>query len=91
MAPVKPAISSRRFRHAGAEGMWLSPKVTVLLTTNEATSGGPVAWVSPFPKARVVTIRLGHGREAHRHPSYRRLLRAAVIYTERIWQRNGES
>ena len=60
------------------KGMWISPANTVLLTTDAPTSDGPVAWVSPYPRARVVFIQLGHGREAHLHPAFRRLVRNAV-------------
>lgn len=58
--------------------MGISPGVTVLLETDVPTSDGPVAWVSPFPKARVVYVQLGHGREAPLHPAFRRLVRNAV-------------
>lgn len=81
--PVTAGLTDFRILDETYKGMWISPKVTVLLTTDEATSDGPVAWVSPFPKARVVTIQLGHGREAHLHPSYRRLVRNAVLWAAR--------
>ena len=81
--PVTAGLIDFRILDETYKGMWISPKVTVLLTTDEATSDGPVAWVSPYPKARVVTIQLGHGREAHLHPSYRRLVRNAVLWAAR--------
>ena len=81
--PVTAGLTDFRILDETYKGMWISPKVTVLLTTDEATSDGPVAWVSPYPKARVVTIQLGHGREAHLHPAYRRLVRNAVLWSAR--------
>ncbi len=60
--------------------MWFSPDNKVLLTTDHPTSDGPVAWISPYEKARVVTIQLGHGREAHRHPGLQRLVRNAMLW-----------
>jgi type 1 glutamine amidotransferase len=81
--PVTAGLQTFRILDETYKGMWISPKVTVLLTTDDATSDGPVAWVSPYPKARVVTIQLGHGREAHLHPSYRRLVRNAVLWASR--------
>ncbi len=81
--PVTAGLGTFRILDETYKGLWISPKVKVLLTTDEATSDGPVAWVSPYPKARVVTIQLGHGREAHGHPSYRRLVRQAVLWTAR--------
>ena len=50
----------------------------VLLATSHPTSDGPIAWVSAYPRARVVYIQLGHGSEAHRDPGYRALVRNAV-------------
>jgi type 1 glutamine amidotransferase len=81
--PVTAGLGTFRILDETYKGMWISPGVTVLLTTSDSTSDGPVAWVSPFPKARVVTIQLGHGREAHLHPSYRRLVRNAVLWAAR--------
>jgi len=60
--------------------LWISPRVRVLLRTDNPTSDGPVAWISPYPKARVVYVQLGHGREAHLHPSFRRLVGNAVLW-----------
>jgi type 1 glutamine amidotransferase len=60
------------------KGMWISPDVTVLLRTGHPTSDGPLAWISPYGKSRVVVIQLGHGSAAHRHPAYRRLVHNAI-------------
>jgi len=62
------------------KGLWLSPRIEVLLRTDNPTSDGPVAWTFPHPKARVAVIQLGHGREAHLHPSFRRLVHNAVLW-----------
>jgi type 1 glutamine amidotransferase len=53
----------------------------VLLTTDHPASDAPLAWVSAYPKARVVYVQLGHGSEAHRDPGYRRLVLNAVRWT----------
>jgi type 1 glutamine amidotransferase len=63
------------------KGMWLSPRIKVLLRTDEETSDGPVAWIGPYEKSRVVVIQLGHGREAHLHPDYQRLVRNAILWS----------
>lgn len=62
------------------EAMWISPDVTVLLETDNPTSDGPVAWVSPYEKSRVVYIQLGHGSESHLNPGYRDLVRNAIFW-----------
>ena len=58
--------------------MWISPNIKVLLETDHPTADGPVAWISPYEKSRVVYIQLGHGRRAHEHPGYRRLVHQAI-------------
>jgi uncharacterized protein len=78
--PVTAGLADFRILDETYKGMWISTKVTVLLRTDDATSDGPVAWISPYPKARIVAIQLGHGREAHLHPAYRRVVRNAVLW-----------
>jgi type 1 glutamine amidotransferase len=63
------------------KGMWISPKVQVLLKTENPTSDGPVTWISPYPKSRVVYIQLGHDHMAHRHPAYRELVKNAILWS----------
>lgn len=62
------------------KNMWISPRNTVLLRTNHPTSDGPVAWISPYEKARVVVIQLGHDHKAHLHPGLQRLVKNAILW-----------
>jgi len=62
------------------KGMWISPEVKVILETEERTSDGPLAWISPYENSRVVYIQLGHDRQAHLHPAYRELVKRAVLW-----------
>ena len=41
--------------------MWISPEVTPLLITDNPNSDSTIAWISPYPKSKVVYIQLGHG------------------------------
>jgi hypothetical protein len=63
--------------------MWISPQASVILRTNNPTSDGPLAWVSPYGKSRVVYIQLGHDQLAHRHPAYQKLVRNAIRWSAR--------
>ena len=63
------------------KGMWFAPQNTLLLTTTHPRSDGPLAWISSYPRSRVVAIQLGHGREAHVHPGYRALVRNAILWS----------
>jgi type 1 glutamine amidotransferase len=76
--PIVSAIGPMHIRDETYKGMWIRPDVKVLLRTDNPTSDGPLAWISPYGKARVVYIQLGHGAEAHRDPGYRRLVLNAI-------------
>ena len=79
--PLLAGIGRLRLNDETYKGMWISPKVTVLLKTDNPTSDPAVAWVSPYEKSRVVYIQLGHGELAHRNPGYRRLVRNAILWS----------
>jgi type 1 glutamine amidotransferase len=79
--PVTRGIRPFRIRDETYKGLWISPKVRVLLETDNPTSDGPVAWISPYDRSRVVYIQLGHDRNAHLHPDYRRLVRNAILWS----------
>jgi type 1 glutamine amidotransferase len=75
------------------KGMWISPDVKVLLRTDAPASDGPVAWISPYTKSRVVYIQLGHGESAHLDPACRVPVQDAIRWTggrldpEKKWER----
>ncbi len=78
--PVTRGIERMDILDETYKGLWLSPRIRVLLRTDEASSDGPVAWIGPYEKSRVVVIQLGHGREAHLHPDYQKLVRNAILW-----------
>jgi type 1 glutamine amidotransferase len=78
--PVTSGVKDFSIFDETYKGMWISDKVKVLATTAEQTSDGPLVWISPFAKSRVVFIQLGHGSEAHRDPNYRQLVRQAIAW-----------
>ena len=88
-ACVQPVLRHPITAHIGAmhlwdetyKGMWISPDVKVLLQSDAPTSDGPVAWISPYEKSRVVYIQLGHGRSVHLYPAYHRLVQDAIRWT----------
>jgi len=63
------------------QGMWQSPKITPLLTTNYAGSDSTVAWVGVNSTARVVCIQVGSSRETFRNHTYRMLIRNSLLWT----------
>ena len=64
-------------------GMWLSPKITPLMETENPHNDRPVVYVGPHTKARVVYIQVGHGDSTIRHPGYRRLVHNAILWAAR--------
>lgn len=79
--PITARIGTMHLRDETYKGMWISPDVKVLLRTDNPTSDGPVAWISPYAKSRVVYIELGHGETAHLYPAYRTLVQDAIRWT----------
>lgn len=79
--PVTAGVGAMRIWDETYKGMWLSPDIQVLMRTDEPTSDGPLVWISPYRKSRVVLIELGHDRSAHLHPGYRRLVRNAIRWS----------
>ena len=78
--PITKGLQDFAIHDETYKNLWISPKVDVLLTTTNPTSDGPVAWISPYAKSRVVFIQLGHGPEAHRNPNYQRLVQQAILW-----------
>ena len=78
--PITRGLGPLHFQDETYKGMWISPKVTVLMKTSNPTSDGPVAWISPYDRARVVYIQLGHGRSAHENPDFQELVHRAILW-----------
>jgi type 1 glutamine amidotransferase len=59
-------------------GLIIAPTNTILLRTNDPTSDGPVAWISPYKESRVIVVQLGHDEKAHLDANYQKLVRNAI-------------
>jgi hypothetical protein len=81
--PIAAGLGTLHLWDETYKGMWISPDVKVLLRTDNPTRDGPLAWINPYPKSRVVYIELGHGQTAHLHPAYRTLVQNAVRWSAR--------
>ncbi len=76
--PMTKGLGTFRIHDETYKDLWISPKVKVLLRTDNPTSDGPLAWVSPYQKSRVVYLQLGHDRNANLNPNYQQLVRNAI-------------
>jgi type 1 glutamine amidotransferase len=63
--------------------MWVSPKATVLYTTDDPSANNPAqGWVGPpLPRGRVVCFQPGHTRFAAQDPNYRRVVHNMILWT----------
>ncbi len=79
--PITAGVGPLYIRDETYKDMWISPEVRVILETDEPTSDGPVAWISPYQKSRVMFLQLGHDRLAHLHPAYRELVKRSILWS----------
>ena len=76
--PILAGVAEFHVRDEGYKGLWVSPEAKVLLEVDHPAADRPLAWVSPYAKARVACILLGHDHYAHQHPMYRLLVHNAL-------------
>lgn len=60
---------------------YISPKVHVLLTTEEKSSDRAVAWCHTYGKARVLYLQLGHDNRVYANTSFRALVAQGLRWT----------
>ncbi len=78
--PITTGIEDFTIHDETYKGSTISPKAVPLLETDNPISDKAVAWLGVTEKARVVTIQLGHDHAAHENPSYRKLVKNAVLW-----------
>jgi type 1 glutamine amidotransferase len=79
--PVTSGIGPFQIEDETYKRMRFSPKVRPLLTTDHPSSDANLAWIGPDDRYRVVAIQLGHGPTAFNNPSYRALVRNAILWS----------
>jgi type 1 glutamine amidotransferase len=79
--PVLKGINPFHATDEAYKNMYFSERIEPLLTTDNPAGDPVVAWVGPCRTARVVAIQLGHGTSIFSHPTYRALVRNAIVWT----------
>jgi hypothetical protein len=79
--PIVKGLPQMRIHDETYKQVWRAPGLEALVTADHPTSDRAVAWIGPYQKSRVAVIQLGHGREAHENPWYRRLVRQAILWS----------
>ena len=82
--PVTAGLGSFRIVDETYKNLWISPRVRVLLRSDDPTSDGAVAWIGPHRASRVVYAQLGHDRQAFLNPKYRQLVGQAIRWAGRL-------
>ncbi len=78
--PITAGLGPFQIEDETYKGMYFSPRIRPLLTTDNAASDRVLAWIGPCKTSRVVAIQLGHGPTAHQNPAYRALVRNAILW-----------
>lgn len=81
--PVTRGVGTLKLQDEAYRKMWFSPRIRILMTTDNPKNDRPVVYVGPHEKARVVYIQVGHTRSTHLDPGYQRLIRNAILWTAR--------
>ena len=79
--PVVGDIGPMHFVDEGYKGMWVSPKAQILYTVEHPDADKPSVWTMPHAKARLVTILLGHDKQAHVNDGFRKLIKNAIDWS----------
>jgi type 1 glutamine amidotransferase len=58
----------------------IQPDTKILYRTSNPISDGPVVWIGPHSKSRVIVIQPGHGANAYYNPNFRTLITQAILW-----------
>jgi uncharacterized protein len=81
--PVLKGVGPLRVYDEMYRGMLFSPKIEVLMETDNPENDPPVVYVGPYAKARVIYIQLGHSDQTMQDPGFQRLMANAVAWAAR--------
>lgn len=78
--PVTAGVDNFKIHDETYKGMWFAKDLDLLLTTKHEKGDGPIGWIGPSKKNRVVVLQGGHDKQAHLHPSWKRLVQNAILW-----------
>ncbi len=79
--PITSPTGPLHIKDETYKGKWIGPNNKVLLRTDHPTDDGPIMWISPYEKSRVVYLELGHDSAAHRNPAFRTLVHNSILWS----------
>lgn len=78
--PVTKGISDFQIMDEAYGGTEILENVHPLLGTDESASGPLVGWTNNYGNAKVVTLTLGHDKQAWENPNFTRILSQAISW-----------
>lgn len=78
---ITSAVGDFTLKDEAYKKLWISPDVKLLYKTDNNSSDGPIAWISPYENSRVVVIQPGHTNLAHKNEKYRLLVYHAILWS----------
>jgi lysophospholipase L1-like esterase len=78
--PVTAGLEDFSIRDEAYGNIWLEEDASPLLVTEHPESSPTVAWTHRYGNSRVVSITLGHDRNAYENPAFRTLVSNALTW-----------
>ncbi|GAB4136271.1 MAG: hypothetical protein Kow0040_22240 [Thermogutta sp.] len=72
--PITKGLKDFTIHDETYHGFYVSPKVHVLLTTDNPKNNAEIAWTTQYGRSRVLYLQLGHDSQAWKNPAYPKLL-----------------
>lgn len=80
--PVTRGVSDFRIFDETYKGYYVADDVIPLLTTDEPSSTPVIGWAKKYGKSRIVVLQSGHDAPTFEHPSFRKLLKQAIMWVQ---------
>ena len=79
--PITKGLADFEVRDEGYRNLTYAPDNHLLLSTDNAASEKPIAWVRTYKNARVFCTPIGHGPQAFTSEPFRRVVARAIRWT----------
>jgi type 1 glutamine amidotransferase len=78
--PITKAVGNFALVDEAYNGLSISSDVQILYRTDHPDSDGPIVWIGPHRKSRVVVIQPGHFASTYLHSGFRSLLYNSILW-----------
>jgi type 1 glutamine amidotransferase len=78
--PVTKGVPNFSIFDEGYNYIEMMPGIKPLLTTKHPDCSPTVGWTNEYKNSRIVYILLGHGKESHENPHYRKLIYNTITW-----------